>query len=201
MWAVSGVVEEPDPEFFRRVGPPENELPVVLPLAVVLGRTADVAVALTRLAVFSAGLLIELVVRVRPGAVPMADLHQMLWRDGGGPPRMLIGLELADGTRVDNNRRQGPMDDVVFTSQGGSGNENSVDQGWWLYPLPPPGPMRFVVRCPELGIDETSAELDGAAVRRAAQDVVGLWPWTPPRPAADARALPLDVPGDSWFAD
>ena len=196
----SGSSEEPDPEFFRRMGPPENEIPVVLPLAAVLTRTPDVAVALTRIAVFSTGLLIDLVVRGRPGAVPAADILQMLWSYEGGSPRMLIGLELADGTRVDN-RRQAPMDDVVFTPQGGSGNEYSVDQGWWLYSLPPSGPLRVVIRCPELGIAETSTELDGAAVRHAVGDVVELWPWTPPRSVEDRRGLPPDVPDDSWFAE
>jgi hypothetical protein len=202
MWLApsNGFHEEPDPEFFRRMGPPENEIPAVLPLTAILARTPDAAVALTRIAVFSTGLLVDLVVRVRPGAVPAVDIHQMLWSDGDGSPRMLIGLELADGTRVDNLRRQAPLDDVVFSPQGGSGNEHSVDQGWWLYPLPASGPMRFVVRCPELGIAETSTELDAAAVQRAVQDVVELWPWTPPEPAEDERGLPPDVPEDSWFA-
>jgi hypothetical protein len=202
MWtrSVDEPGDEPDPEFFLRIGPPQNEIPVVLPLTEVLARTPDAAVALTRMAVFSTGALFDLVVRVRPGVFPRADVGDLLWRRGGGPAQMLIGLELADGTRLDNNRRQGPTDAVVFMQQGGSGSEDSVDQGWWLHPLPPPGPLRFVVRCPDLGIEETSTEFDGAAVRRAAEGVTELWPWTPPRPAADERGLPPEVPGDSWFA-
>ena len=202
MWATSGnAPHDARAEHLRSASPPENELPVVLPLAAVLGRSEHAAMALTRIAVFSTGVLIDLVVRVRPGALPMADLHEMVWRSGGGAPRMLIGAELADGTRVDNDRRQGPMEDVVFSSQGGSGNEHSVDQGWWLAPLPPAGPVRFVVRCPALGIEETVTELDGAAIRRAAEEVVELWPWTPPEPAREESGRHPDVPPDSWFAD
>ncbi|MGY1849777.1 hypothetical protein [Blastococcus sp. SYSU DS1021] len=201
MWASSGnVPHDAHAERFRLTSPPENEIPVVLPLAAVLGRSDHAAVALTRVAVFSTGVLVDLVVRVRPGAIPMVDLHEMVWRSGDGAPRMLIGVQLADGTRLDNDRRQGPMEDVVFSSQGGSGNEHSVDQGWWLAPLPPPGPVRFVVRCPVLGIEETVTELDGTAIRRAAEDVVELWPWTPPEPAREESGRHPDVPPDSWFA-
>jgi len=194
--------EEPDPEFFHRMSPPENEVPVVLPVGRLVARTADAAVAVTRLAVYSTGVLLDLVVRARPDTLRMTDLHSMMWRPGDGPPGLLLGLEFADGTRVDNNRRQGSMDGVTFALQGGSGNEHSVDQGWWLHPLPPAGPIRLVVRCAALGIDETSVELDGDAVRRAAGEVVELWPWTPPRPNDEepVQRWP-EIPGDSWFAD
>ena len=76
-----------------------------------------------------------------------------------------------------------------------------MEQGWWLSPLPPEGPLRVVVRCAELGIPETSAELDGTAIRRAAAGVVVLWPWErPPEPGADEPLPPPDLPPDSWFA-
>ena len=191
----------PDAEYFRRMTPPENEIPVVLPVGRLLARGPDAAIAVTRLQVYSTGLLLDLVVRVRPGAIPTADLHSMLWREAAGPPGLLIGLELADGTRLDNHRRQAPTDGPVFNPQGGSGNEHSVDQSWWLHPLPPEGPIRLVARCTALGIDETSTEIDGTDVRRAAGQVVELWPWTPPRPAGEEPAPSWpELPEDSWFA-
>ena len=84
---------------------------------------------------------------------------------------------------------------------GGSGGEASVEQSWWLNPLPPEGPLRIVVRCPELGIDERSIVLDGAAIQAAARAVVVLWPWAPPPESGPFEPpAPPDVPGDSWFA-
>ena len=62
------------------------------------------------------------------------------------------------------------------------------------------GPVRFVVRSEVLGIGETSVELDGTAIRRAAEDVVVLWPWEPPPEREAPHPAPPDVPPDSWFA-
>ncbi|MGY1815533.1 hypothetical protein [Blastococcus sp. SYSU D00820] len=187
-----------DDEFQRRMSPPENELPVALPAPLLLARTPDAAVALTALRVHTTGVSMEFAVRVRPGALPEQELHRLLWQHGPGVPAFLLGVELADGTRVDNARQAAA--DVVFTQGSGSGGEFSLDQTWWLSPLPPAGPLRFVVRCPALGIDETVAELDGTAIARAVEDVVVLWPWSPPRRPDAGPPPPPDLPGDSWFA-
>jgi len=66
--------------------------------------------------------------------------------------------------------------------------------------VPPPGPLRLVLRCPDLGIEETVVELDGAAMSRAVSDVVVLWPWEPPRYERPESLPPVDLPPDSWFA-
>jgi hypothetical protein len=201
MWSVPFTSDDgPDAEYFRRMAPPENEIPVDVPVNAVLGRSADAAIALLRVQVYSTGVAFDVVIRARPGTLGMAELHELLWDHGFGGPAVLFGLQFADGRRVDNLERVGTMDDVVFTRGGGSGNEYSVDQGWWLHPLPPEGPIRAVVRAEALGIPETHTELDGAAILRAAADVVELWPWVPPVPARDERGLPPEVPPDSWFA-
>ena len=182
--------------------PPENELPVALPVDVVLARTPDVAVALTRLQVYSTGLSLDLVVRLRPSAAAARDgrLNELLWRHGPGGSSFLFGVAFADGRRATNVPRAGG-DGIVLVSGGGSGGMSAVDQSWWLHPLPPEGPVTVVVRCDELGIEESLAELDGTAVRRAAERVVTLWPWEPP-PEETLREEPppAPVPPDSWFA-
>jgi hypothetical protein len=42
--------------------------------------------------------------------------------------------------------------------------------------------------------------LDGSAIRRAASDVVTLWPWTPEEPPDFDGSQPPDLPPGSWFA-
>jgi hypothetical protein len=208
MWAVGGPSDGPDEEFFRRMSAPENEVPVALPLNTVLARTDDVAIALQRLSVYTTGVSFDLVVRLRPDAARTGGLglDELFWgpRHGRGQHGFLLGVEFADGRRASNlTGRPGPVpgDEIVLTPGGGSGGEASVEQSWWLNPLPPEGPLRIVVRCPELGIDERSIVVDGTAIRAAAQAVVVLWPWAPPPESGpyDPPAPP-DVPDDSWFA-
>ena len=201
MWSPYGDGDGPDEEVLRRMNAPENELPAALPLTLLLARTDDLAVGLVGLRVYSTGLAFELVVRVRPSAADDIgrSLQQLFWDH---PPhrtaRFLLGVEFADGRRVTNLRSD--ADGIAFSQGGGSGGDTSIDQSWWLSPLPPDGPLRIVLRCDELGLPETVTELDGTAVQAAASDVVELWPWEPP-PAfrAPPSPPPPDVPPGSWF--
>lgn len=210
MWTVGGSSEDgPHEDFFRRMSAPENEIPVAVPLNTVLARTDDVAIALQRLSVYTTGVAFDLVVRLRPDAARDGgcDLNELFWGHphGRGMSRFLLGVQFADGRRANNvPDRPGPMagDEIVFAQGGGSGGEASVEQSWWLHPLPPEGPLRIVVRCDELGIGECSVVLDAAAIQAAAHEVVVLWPWAPPPESGPyAPPAPPDVPDDSWFAE
>ncbi len=200
MWT-SGAHGESDDDLHRRLQPPENELPVSLPQNLLVARTDDVAVALLGLQVSSTGVAFELTVRVRPSA--RADLghrlQELVWHRGRGTAPFLVGVELADGRRGSTVPGRS-SEDVFFHSRGGSGGDSSIEQRWWLSPLPPEGPLTVVVRCPELGIGETSVELDGTAIRRAAEQVVELWPWSRQELAPPEPPPPPDLPDDSWFA-
>ena len=201
MWSAGIPEDGPDEAFPRRMNAPENEIPVALPQNLLLARTDDVAIALIGLHVYTTGLAFELVARLRPSAqAGRRTLDELFWRHGPHGGAFLFGVEFADGRRASTLTRDSP-DGLVFHSGSGSGGQASVEQTWWLHPLPPDGPMRFVVRCHELGIPETSAELDGTAIRRAADAVVPLWPWEPPPEHGPWEPPPPpDVPGDSWFA-
>jgi hypothetical protein len=198
-----------DAEQLRRFSAPENEVPVTVPVRALLARTDDAAVTLTGVQVFSTGTGFTLAVRCRPEALPdgEAELHELLWqgRRGRGTA-LLVGVEFADGRRASNLPDRDPFaaggdpEDLVFTQGSGSGDRLTVEQEWWLSPLPPAGPLRVVVRCDLLGLPETVTELDGAAIRAAAEDVVVLWPWVPPHVLEPSEPPAPDVPADSWFA-
>ncbi len=201
MWTAIGDDEPGDGP--PRYSAPENELPVALAVNLVLTRTDDVAVALTRMQVYSTGLTFDLVVRLRPSASTARDgrLNELLWRHGPASSGFLLGVGFADGRRASTLRGPRGRADVVLVSGGGGGGMSAVDQSWWLHPLPPEGPLAFVVRCDELGIAESVTELDGTAVRRAAEGVVTLWPWEPPpEETLQHEPPPPPVPADSWFA-
>jgi hypothetical protein len=200
MWTADGSGEGSDDEFYRRTSPPDNEIPVAVPLNRMLARTENAAVALTGAQVYTTGLTFTLVARVRRGTLPMDHLHQLMWVPASVPPTLLVGLELADGRRLDNIPDHDSPDDLVFSDIGGSGSELSIDQEWWLHPIPPEGPLRFVLRCVPLGIEDTVTELDTSPFRSAAQRVEVLWPWTPPEQRERPPPPPPEVPSDSWFS-
>lgn len=196
--------EQPDPEFLRRMSPPENEIPVAVPLNAVLGSTGEAAIALMGLRVYTTGIAFDLAVRVR--SWPDDDhrgLSELVFEHGRRGGRLLVGVELSDGRRASNVGRRGVERDpsaIVFRPAGGGGGQLAVDQSWWLSPVPPEGPVRFFCSCAPLKIAETSVELDGTAMARAAGNVVTLWPWVSPDRSEPRPPPPPELPGDSWFA-
>ena len=201
MWSsLFSAGDEENEDVVRRMSAPDNEIPVALPINAVVARTDEVAFALLGLQVYSTGVSFDLAVRARTGT-ENNELNEIVFEHG--PPRagrMMLGVELADGRRASNVHAGHAGGDVVFHGGGGGGGNRSVDQSWWLSPLPPEGPLTFVVRCGALGIEETRTVLDGAQINRAAADVVVLWPWQPPTAHWSERPPPPpDVPDDSWF--
>src|SRR5256885_6760927 len=47
---------------------------------------------------------------------------------------------------------------------------------YWVWPLPPPGPVAFVCEWPAFGIPESRAELHARLILDAAARAVELWP-------------------------
>ena len=53
------------------------------------------------------------------------------------------------------------------------------DLGLAVQPLPPPGPLAFICAWPGRGIATSRMEVDGGAIRAAAEAAVTLWPDDP----------------------
>ncbi len=174
------------------LNPPVDEIPALHPTSALLAVTSHVAIALIGVHIFSDGVQLRVERRLRRG-----DLSAREWQEmsatftehcptGAAGRRLRYGVELAGGERL--------LDDSPFTSGsnpwnppsgsslirgggGGSGDPQtySFSDELWLWPLPPAGPLRIVLRWPAMGIAETSAELDAASFAAAAQWVVPLW--------------------------
>ncbi|GAA0560930.1 hypothetical protein GCM10010172_50170 [Paractinoplanes ferrugineus] len=213
MWADRRGGAGPTPEeierWQRRTSAPDNELPGAAGVLLLLGHTDDAAVAVTQVEGFSTGWRFTLAVRLRRPR-PGPHLHMLLSRRahlGLEIPvqdRLLLGLEYPDGRRASTLRDEpmGRPDDgaeLVFRQQSGSGDDRSHDQSYWVSPLPPPGPVTFVLAWPSAGLPETRTGVDGAAIRAAAGQARELWAPQPPEehlePPAPAR------PADGWFAE
>ena len=108
----------------------------------------------------------------------------------GGPhgfPR--VGVRFSDGrTAGDRTRLFGGMDvpkddegiptQPIISGAGGGGGQYGFQLSFWVFPLPPAGPLEIftAVRSPDPGErDETKMTLDGTAIRAAAEHAQVIW--------------------------
>jgi hypothetical protein len=194
---------------------PENELPAGVGLTVVLGRTDDAAVGITQVEAFSTGFRFTLAVRLRRARPEFVHGRLFMLLSSHVPPgvevpleeRLLLGLEYANGQRastLQDSRMRGPGalaadPELVFVQNGGGGGELSLDQSYWVSPLPPEGPMTFVLAWPAFGMPESRTDLDSAAIRAAAERSHVLWPPQPAREPTEPPSPPR--PSSGWFAE
>ncbi len=169
--------------------PPSHAIGVVVPLGVDVFRGQDVVIRATHALVYRRGLEVHVSTWVRPGARRPPGRHDWPHQD----PR--VGVRLADGTRVGHDPRlEGhPADSdlpYLWMLTSGSGGSLRFDQAWWLHPLPAGDHLEVVAAWEPMGVPESAARFELAALRRAADAEEVLWD-PPPPPGAD---------GLGWFA-
>jgi hypothetical protein len=193
-------VHEPEPVRVVWAGPPSNVLPAAVPLRLVLARTPDIAIAITNAGAFPTGFEVTLSLRLReaprgPGFDPLGQ--QFMGHLGYGehtagpaelPPELFrFGVQFADGRKATTvGNPFAPDEEVegpVLLSRGGGGGGRDWDQAYWVWPLPPPGPVAFVCEWPARGVEETRHEVDASLIVDAAGSAETLWD---EEPSADA---------------
>jgi hypothetical protein len=164
--------------------PPEAEFPGIVPVdTLVIGATDQVAVAVTGLSAFSAGVEIFLTARIRPSA-RHAEEHLP-----GGPRDLAasrhsfrFGLQFSDGGKATGRPGGGrpehgsePAGPVLYPFAGGGGPHSFVSR-WWAWPLPPAGPLEFVCEWKAFGIAESRVGIEAQLILDAARRSIRLWP-------------------------
>jgi hypothetical protein len=202
-------VHEPEPVRVAWAGPPSNVLPAAVPLRLVLARTPDIAIAITNAGAFPTGFEVTLSLRLReapsgPGFDPLG--HQFMGHLGYGehtagpaelPPELFrFGVQFADGRKATTVGNPFPVGDPfplgegvqgpVLLPRGGGGGGRDWDQAYWVWPLPPPGPVAFVCEWPARGVEETRHEVDASLILDAAGSAETLWDEEPSADAAGA---------------
>jgi hypothetical protein len=61
------------------------------------------------------------------------------------------------------------------SSKGGSASSGIAHATFWVWPLPPAGPLLFVCEWPRYGVGLTHRELEGDQINRAGQRASALW--------------------------
>jgi hypothetical protein len=166
------------------MGPPDNELGVSVGTRVALVKRDGLAIAVIDLVAYSNGVGGRLAVKWKDsagmGTHPMDPrLRHGLAGSGELPPELLrFGAEFADGRRATTVGGPRPPDsspDIVLMQRGGGGGSSGWELGFWLWPLPPEGPLTLAVEWPSQGVDLTTAEVDTAPIREASARSEKLW--------------------------
>ena len=175
----------PAPEW---LAPPDNVLPASFPLELVLARTDELALSVHSGRAYENGFEFTLGLHRRTPLEPGAHDPMMLWhaaRHGDIDEAALrFGVAYADGRKAtvfDRHPWWGDPEghatpDIVLMQRGGGGGGVSWNFHFWVWPLPPDGPVELVAEWPSEGIALTRAELDSAVVRDGAARAVTLWP-------------------------
>ena len=178
--------KSPDPEPApRRVhhpwNPPEAELPGIVPIDTLhFDRSEQAAIAIIGISAYARGFEFFLARRIRPGTpgLDQDPTPDMVRRRRGEPEGFPVSVQFSDGRTAISGRPRGDSEPTgpLLQSRGGGGTSHSQLLRWWVWPLPPAGPLEFICQWPVYGIGETRIGIDGQLILDAARRSVQLWP-------------------------
>lgn len=182
------VEEHPQPVWLN---PPQDLVPGVVPVELVIGRSDHAVVMLTGMRAFPSGLSMTLSARTRV-RMRLFDLNEEVFDgpyrhdqdDEWQRDRLKWGFEFADGHRATNldwshhefGTAERTPDRPVLSGGGGGGDERSVDRDYWLWPLPSEGPLTVVCQWLMYNIESTTHVIDGHELVAAAARATPIWP-------------------------
>lgn len=144
---------------------PNDEIPATPQLEVDLVDTPELQIWLDRVWVYSTGFSFHLNA-LSTAKLPSRQLFDA-YTYGEDPLGFLLVVTFADGRVATNYRdfRSPPGDPQAAAVQLING------PGFFVSPLPPPGPLKIVVALPVLGVDERVATIDGTIITDVAGQV------------------------------
>lgn len=162
-------------------GPPRDGLGVAVPLdSVMLARTDDVALVLEAVRAYATGFTFTVVAVARRGReaavgalVPAGPMGET-----DAEASLRVGVELADGGRAvvtphwaRKDRPAGP----VIAHRGGGGDGSRYEMRYWVWPLPPRGPLVVAVRWTARGVPLTRHTMQADPIVEAAGRSRRIW--------------------------
>lgn len=172
--------------------PPEAELPGIVPISTLhFDRSEQAAVAIIGIAAYARGFEFFLARRIRPGTpgLDQDPTPEMRRRRHRAPEDFPVSVRFSDGRTATGGRSRGDSEPTgpLLQPRGGGGTSHSQLLRWWVWPLPPPGPLEFICQWPVYGIAETRIGIDGQLILDAARQSVQLWPEDDPDAAAQTQ--------------
>lgn len=174
---------------------PDNILGVPVPINLLLARSPKAAVSVQHITAFPTGFEFRVVARCRiEGELwdPMHGLAGFRGRPGvrGGEMSdeiLRFGIQFADGSKATSLGPPiiGPRDQAqkgpILQHGGGASGGPVAEMTFWVWPLPPAGPLVFVCEWPKYRIALTRKEIDAGLIRDAAKLAIELWPVQEPQ--------------------
>lgn len=159
-------------------GPPGDEIGMLAVSGFVLARTAEVVVAVRGITAYSDGLHVAVVALFADHA-RSEDVAYSLQEFSRSPGRFRVGFAFSDRRTATSGQRDAPDVEQAGTAQLKllrSGQQDLLWTGeYWLWPLPPPGPLVVGCRWPDRGIPETLVEIDPTPLLSAAARSRSVW--------------------------
>ena len=176
--------EREQPEW---VGPPQGVLPGASTQRAVLFRTDRAFLMAHRFLAYPNGIEFTFNLRLRN---PDDYQHDLPWelhrlRRSGPPPDDLLrlGMLLSDGSKWTNlssewrpRRPDEQPEQLVVMGRGGGGGGDSYNSGYWMWPLPPAGPLTVDSEWPAYDVPETRVVVDATELRARAAEAEPIWP-------------------------
>jgi hypothetical protein len=155
--------------------PPRAELAKVGASSLLLARTEVVAVAVTAVWAYREGFEFWVGAQFRRQGLALQDTA-----DGES---LHLGVQFADGRKVVNVGRLpdhagSEAAGLILSPRSFGAGRWQKNRTYWVWPLPPPGPLTFVCEWAAFGIPESRAEVDAQLIRDAAAGSIPLWPGT-----------------------
>jgi hypothetical protein len=170
------------------MSPPEDELGVAVPVQQVLTAGDEAVVVLSSCLAYTSGFQLGIGIRKKHEPPPLSNprLHHEM------PEMSLeVGVRFADG-RETSRARDAEQRKVFFEAfaagsdpplppgpmiggGGGGGGGRRWEWTYWIWPLPPDGPMTVVARWPAGRVPDGEVQVDGSAIRRAGERSERLW--------------------------
>jgi hypothetical protein len=178
------------PPIRRFMDTPDNELGVAVPMQHLLTAGDDAVVVLTSCVAYTTGFSLGAGIRRKhdPEPVPLPSM-----RREPDEMKLDVGVRFSDGRESTSTgytmhqQIRSYMDDFaagqdppepagpVIGMHGGGGGGRRWDLNFWVWPLPPDGPLTITCHWPGGGVPDGSVEIDGSAIRRAGQRSQKLW--------------------------